>query len=139
MIQHEAIKPNESNLRKAISLGFGVFMGIFPIWGFQLLVGIPLAVLFRMNKVLFIAAANISIPPMIPFIIYGSFMVGQYFTAEALDPSQLFNFSLETIKMNTYQYIVGAVILACIAFIVVTIFSYLMLALFRRKQTTIIP
>lgn len=44
-------------------------MGIVPIWGFQLLVGIPLAVLMRMNKVLFIAAANISIPPMIPLII----------------------------------------------------------------------
>ncbi|MBK7039822.1 MAG: DUF2062 domain-containing protein [Bacteroidetes bacterium] len=41
-------------------------MGIIPIWGFQLLVGIPLAILMKMNKTLFIVAANISIfPPII--------------------------------------------------------------------------
>jgi glycosyltransferase involved in cell wall biosynthesis len=62
LIRHEAIKPEETNLKKAFSIGFGLFMGIIPLWGFQLLIGIPLAVLFRMNKVLFIAAANISIP-----------------------------------------------------------------------------
>lgn len=133
-IKDEAVKPKESNLRKALSLGFGVFMGIFPIWGFQLLVGIPLAILFRLNKVLFIAAANISIPPMIPFIIYGSFLVGQYFTADSIDPSQLLDFSLETIKANTVQYLVGAVLLSCIACVVVTSVSYLLFSLFRRKK-----
>ena len=69
-IKEETIKKNESSFKKSLSLGFGVFMGIFPIWGFQLLIGIPLAVFFKLNKVLFITAANISIPPMIPFIIY---------------------------------------------------------------------
>ncbi len=135
-IKNEAIKPQESNLRKSLSLGFGVFMGIFPIWGFQLMVGIPLAILFRLNKVLFITAANISIPPMIPFIVYGSFLVGQYFTTNAIDPAQLFDLSLETIKENTYQYLIGAVILSCIAFFVVTAVSYLLFHLFRRKRDT---
>lgn len=133
-IKNEAIKPQESNLRKSLSLGFGVFMGIFPIWGFQLMIGIPLAILFRLNKVLFITAANISIPPMIPFIVYGSFLAGQYFTTNAIDPAQLFDLSLETIKENTYQYLIGAVILSCIAFFVVTAVSYLLFQLFRRKQ-----
>lgn len=133
-IKNEAIKPQESNLRKSLSLGFGVFMGIFPIWGFQLMAGIPLAILFRLNKVLFITAANISIPPMIPFIVYGSFLVGQYFTTNAIDPAQLFDLSLETIKENTYQYLIGAVILSCIAFFVVTAVSYLLFHLFRRKR-----
>lgn len=132
-IKNEAIKPKESNLSKSLSLGFGVFMGIFPVWGFQLLIGIPLAIFFRMNKVLFIAAANISIPPMIPFIIYGSFLVGQYFTSNAINPTQLFDFSLDTIKANTYQYFVGAILLSCISFIVVTIISYLLFSLFKRK------
>src|SRR5690606_41820547 len=47
------------------------------IWGFQLLVGIPFAIFTKLNKVLFIAAANISIPPFIPFIIYGSYKMGE--------------------------------------------------------------
>jgi len=51
VIKKEALKKEETNLRKSVSIGFGVFMGILPIWGFQLLVGIPLAVLFKLNKV----------------------------------------------------------------------------------------
>lgn len=133
-IRQEAIKPNESNLKKALSLGFGVFMGIFPVWGFQLLIGIPLAILFRLNKVLFITAANISIPPMIPFIVYGSFLVGQYFTTDAINPSQFLDFSLETIKANTVQYFTGAVLLSCIAFLTVTMISYLLFSVFRRDK-----
>lgn len=133
-IKNEALKPHESNFRKALSLGFGVFMGIFPIWGFQLMVGIPLAILFRLNKILFIAAANISIPPMIPFIIYSSFIVGQFFTTDSTDPSQLFQFDLGTIKENTVQYLIGAVLLSCIAFLVVTSISYLMFSVFRKKK-----
>jgi len=58
--------PSESSFVRASSLGFGVFMGIVPIWGFQLLVGIPLAIMMKMNKTLFILSANISIfPPVI--------------------------------------------------------------------------
>lgn len=133
-IKDEAIKPEESNLRKALSLGFGVFMGIFPIWGFQLLIGIPLAILFRLNKVLFITAANISVPPMIPFIISGSFLMGQFVITDAVYPSQLLDFSLEAIKTNTVQYFAGAILLSCIAFTVVTIVGFLLFSLFRRKS-----
>jgi glycosyltransferase involved in cell wall biosynthesis len=134
LIKNEAIKPNESNAKKSLSLGFGVFMGIFPVWGFQLLIGIPLAILFRLNKVLFITAANISIPPMIPFIIYGSFIVGQYFTADSIDPRLFTDFSLETIKLKTTQYFIGAIILSCISFFIVTVTSYFLLSFFRRKR-----
>lgn len=136
-IKHEAIKPEESNLRKSISLGFGVFMGIFPIWGFQLLLGIPLAVFFRLNKVLFIVAANISIPPMIPVIIYLSFLVGQFSTSNAVDPTQLFDLSLDSIQLNLYQYFVGAILLAIISFIVISSISFLMLSIFRRKPQSL--
>ena len=135
LLKNEVIKPEESNLRKSVSLGFGVFMGIFPIWGFQLLIGIPLSVFFRLNKVLFIAAANISIPPMIPFIIYGSFVVGQFFITDSIDPSQLFTFNLETIKTNSIQYLVGSIILSCIAFCVVTTISYFLFSIFRRNKS----
>ena len=133
-IKQEAIKPNESNLSKALSLGFGCFMGIVPIWGFQLLVGIPLAVLFKMNKVLFITAANISIPPMIPFILYTSVIVGQYIVGGEIDHATLISLEPEDVKANAYQYIVGAVFLAGMAFFTVFSISFALLSLFRRKS-----
>ena len=133
VIKHEAIKPEESNIKKALSIGFGFFMGIVPLWGFQLLIGIPLAVLFRMNKVLFIAAANISIPPMIPFIIYGSFICGQFFLTGETNSSQLVDLSLESIKSNAVQYFVGACIFATIAFILSFLVSFVLLKIFRKE------
>jgi glycosyltransferase involved in cell wall biosynthesis len=133
VIKHEAIKPEESNFKKAISIGFGFFMGIVPLWGFQLLIGIPLAILFRMNKILFIAAANISIPPMIPFIIYGSFICGQLFLTGQTNTAQLTDLSLETIQKNVYQYAIGACIFATIAFIASFLVSFTLLKIFRKE------
>ena len=133
LIKYETIKPDESNMRKAVSLGFGAFMGIIPIWGFQLLIGIPLAVFFRLNKVLFIAAANISIPPMIPLVIYASFLMGQQFVGGEIDHSAIFSFSLDDIGNNLYQYMVGAILLAISAFIVVFSLSFVLLKLFRKE------
>lgn len=128
----EAVKSHESNFSKSISLAFGVFMGIVPIWGFQLIVGIPLAILFKMNKVLFIAAANISIPPMIPFIVFTSLLFGQVFVKGHVDQEQIFTFTYEAMAQNAYQYIIGAVLLAKTAFIAVFIISYITLKFLRE-------
>lgn len=132
-IKYETIKPEESNLRKASSIGFGFFMGIFPIWGFQLLVGIPLAVLMKLNKVLFITAANISIPPMIPLIVYGSLLVGQQIVNGEIDHSAMFSYSLEDIKTNVMQYFVGAIILSILAFVASFGMSFILFKIFRKE------
>jgi uncharacterized protein (DUF2062 family) len=135
LIKHEAIKPEETNLKKAFSIGFGFFMGIIPLWGFQLLIGIPLAVLFRMNKVLFIASANISIPPMIPLIIYFSLLTGQLFVQGNFEHSQLLDFSSAVVQNNIQQYFIGATVLAILSFIVGFILSYLFLSAVRKNPS----
>lgn len=127
---HAFLKKNlfdssEPPLRKATSIGFGVFMGIFPIWGYQLIVGITLAHLMKMNKALFILAAHISIPPMIPFIIYGSYRLGGVFMTEPKNDI-LFTqgLSLEGVKDNLVQYLAGAVFLSVIAGIIAGVIAY---------------
>ena len=133
LIKHETIKPEESNLRKALSIAFGFFMGIIPIWGFQLLVGIPLAVLMRLNKVLFITAANISIPPMIPLIVYASLLLGQEVVNGEIDHSAMFSYSLDDIQTNVMQYLIGAVLLSVIVFIASFIMSFILLKILRKE------
>jgi len=132
-IKHEAIKPEESNFSKAMSLGFGAFMGIIPIWGFQLLIGIPLAIFFRMNKVLFIAAANISFPPFIPFILYASMVLGQYVTLGKVNHAQIVTFTMDAISSNFVPYIIGSCLLALCSFIVFFVVSFVLLKLFRKE------
>ncbi len=134
LIKAEAVKPQESNLIKSLSLGFGVFMGIIPVWGFQLIIGIPLAVFLRMNKVLFFVAANISIPPMIPIIIYTSFKLGHYFLGGPSDVLNSSEFTLESISIDAEKYFIGATILAVMSFVTVTLLSFTALQFFRKKN-----
>lgn len=111
-IKNEAIKAEESNLKKSLSIAFGFFMGIVPIWGFQLIVGIPLAILFRLNKVLFISAAHISIPPFIPIIIYSSILIGTTILGGEFTLPDILDTSKESINHNFKAYILGSMVLA---------------------------
>jgi uncharacterized protein (DUF2062 family) len=133
VIRDEAIKPEESNMSKALSLGFGVFMGIVPIWGFQLLIGIPIAIFFRMNKVLFIAAANISFPPMIPFILYASYWLGQLIVTGEVNHSLLDELTIDNMGKSVAPFVIGSMSLATSAGLTFFAVSYLLLKLFRKE------
>ncbi len=134
LIKEEAFNTEESNFIKSASIGFGFFMGIVPIWGFQLLVGIPLAILFRMNKVLFITAANISIPPMIPPILLASYLIGGFFVENPIEFSSDAKLSLMAIHYNFIQYAVGAVIFAVLIGVAGFLISLRLFGLFRKKK-----
>lgn len=133
-VRAELFKPGESDIIKAASVGFGLFMGIVPIWGFQLLVGIPLAMAMRMNKVLFFLAANISIPPMIPLIVYVSYKMGTpFFPDKAIRIGNWRDLTLGSIHLNLMQYLVGAVLLAFLAGLLGAVTSFLVLKVLRRR------
>ncbi len=133
-LKNDIIQPNETNLNKSLSIGFGFFMGIVPLWGFQLLIGIPLAILFKLNKALFIAAANISIPPMIPLLIWASYYVGSFFFENATPLPNFSSLTLDSIKNDIVQYALGATVFACLASIVTFLISFLLFSMFRRKK-----
>lgn len=128
------LNPHHSDERKAVSISFGIFMGIIPIWGFQLALAIFLAVLLKLNKGLVILAANISIPPMIPLLIFLSYKMGAWWMPEKA--TQLLfskNISLQNIKTNLVQYIYGSITLAIVAAIAAGAVSYLLIKIFKRK------
>lgn len=129
------LKPGESDLKKANAIAFGGFMGIFPIWGFQLLVGISLAHFMRLNKTLFVIAAHVSIPPMIPFIVFLSFLMGKPLMgnrAVNLDFSN--GLTLKSISIHLEQYIYGAVILSVIVAIIFWIVTMLFLKSYKQTK-----
>ena len=110
-------------------------MGIVPVWGFQLIIAIALSFLFRLNKALVIIAANISIPPMIPAIIFLSHWVGGYWMGEN---AQYISFSKEItlamVRDNFIQYAAGAVTLAIIAGAVFAGITWILLKIFKRSK-----
>jgi uncharacterized protein (DUF2062 family) len=110
-------------------------MGIVPIWGFQLAVAIPLSFVFRLNKALVIIAANISIPPMIPLILFLSHLCGAVWMGEkAVSISFDQHLTLDLLKESFLQYVLGAITLAVGASVIFGIVTYGLLKIFRRRH-----
>jgi len=116
----------------AFSVAFGIFMGILPIWGYQLIVGFFLAHLLKLNKAIFFIAANISLPPMIPFILYLSYVTGSFVLGEG---SWLVDIELNLISIgqNLKQYLTGSIVFATIAGLTMGTLSYILLLIFKRR------
>jgi len=114
---------NETPFKVAAAVGFGVFMGIAPIWGFQMLVAVFFSHLMRLNKTIVLIASNISIPPMIPVILFLSYLTGAWILnisiPESLDTfSQLkssflsgdFYESFRQLGYSIFQYVIGSLV-----------------------------
>jgi glycosyltransferase involved in cell wall biosynthesis len=135
LIKDAALDPSESSWKKALSIGFGIFFGIFPIWGFQMLAGLAFAVLFRLNKVLFIAAANISLPPLVPAIVFFSYYIGGFLVEHGMEISSLKEINLDSIHLNFVQYLRGAIALSICSGVAATFISYGLFSLKRKKTS----
>ncbi len=123
---------------KSVSVALGVFMGIVPIWGFQLMAAIFLAIVLKLNKPLVIIAANISIPPMIPVIIFASYKAGAFWMGDnAIKIDYNSAISLRAVKNNLQQYIYGSVTLAIGAGIFFGLITFILLKLFNKKSVLV--
>jgi glycosyltransferase involved in cell wall biosynthesis len=131
------LESNDSNARKAASIALGVFIGISPFWGFQTVIVIALAILFKLNKAIAFAFSNVSFPPLIPFVIYGSLKIGSYFIATNKPLLLNMDMTLADIQKNIIQYLVGSFVLATILALLFGITGYLLLTLmsnFKNKK-----
>ncbi|WP_245957485.1 DUF2062 domain-containing protein [Chitinophaga flava] len=135
MWREEVLNASESNARKAAAIGFGVFMGIVPIWGFQLLVAMLVSIRLKLNKALVFLAAHISTPPLTPFVIFAGFLVGKIWMGRSAK-DLLFDdkITFAAIGDNLLQYVLGSITLAIIAGVAAWGISYLLFALLRRKK-----
>ena len=123
--------PAESSFERAASVGFGVFMGIVPIWGFQLLVGIPLAIMMKMNKTLFILAANISIFP--PVIWAASLATGKLLFRNPNWKIDFHQLKWEQVVQTGKEFFIGGTVLAVVGGLLTFIITYLLLT-WRMKH-----
>lgn len=133
----DILESSDSNFKKSAAIALGIFIGLSPFWGFQTILLFTFAAIFRLNKVIAYLTSNVSFPPFIPFIIYGSLKVGSFFVSSdaplILDSSMTF----DDIQKNAAQYIVGSLILATVSALSAGLISYLLLTAFSKKKTNI--
>lgn len=133
IIRTQLRNDNESNVKIASAIGFGVFMGVFPVWGYQLLMGFFIAHLLKLNKALFFVAANISLPPMIPVILYLSYVMGSFMMGEGSWQVDI-DLTIKAISTNIKQYLIGAVGLSFFLGGLFYLLSYALLSLVKRRK-----
>ena len=132
-IEEKITDTKESNVRLAAAVGYGVFCGIIPFWGYQMIFAGVSAHFLKLNKVIAILASNISIPPMIPFIIFGSLFTGGLILGkQTIIPLSEINF--ETATNALLQYLIGSVIFAVAAGFVFFILAFVVFKLFRKES-----
>jgi glycosyltransferase involved in cell wall biosynthesis len=134
-IQEYVVKSKDSNMKIASSVTIGVFIGIIPVWGFQMLVAFGIAYWLKLNKFVAVAASNISIPPILPLILFLSYITGGLIIGYSKNTVNYSSaMTVEWIKGNIVQYLVGSVVFGILAAIVLGTITYFLLRIFRKPQ-----
>jgi glycosyltransferase involved in cell wall biosynthesis len=136
-LRKHVLQTGDSMAKITLSVMFGVFMGIVPIWGYQLITAIALAHLFKLNKLIVIVAANISIPPMIPFILYLSYVTGGIIVSGENTLVFSHEITFAWVRDNLFQYIIGSMAFAVVAAVFFGFLTFVLLKVFRKKPVLI--
>jgi glycosyltransferase involved in cell wall biosynthesis len=147
IVKEQISKHNDSNIKVASAIAFGLFMGIFPVWGFQMILAATIAHFLKLNKIIVLVFSNISIAPMVPFIIYLSYQTGGIVLQNTNDllsgekiialKNTILNGEFFTagneIGYSIYQYLVGSVVFGLVLGVLVGFISLILLNIFRKR------
>lgn len=123
--------------RFAAGVGLGVFFGVSPFWGFQMLLAAATAHLLRLSKAVMVASSNISFPLTIPFFIYLSLMIGHFLhRGEFGGMPSLDELSRPVVLRFLGEYVAGSLVLGAV---LGTIFATLAYALAHHLSRSSAP
>ena len=134
-IREYVVNSKDSNSRLAASVALGLFIGVTPIWGWQIVTTIGLAHLFKLNKFVAVTASNISLPPVLPLILFLSYLTGGWILGANVDNFRFSSgISLQWVRENLIQYIIGSFALGLAIALVFGLISFLLFQLFRKAH-----
>ena len=129
------VNSQDSNAKLAKSVALGLFIGVTPIWGWQIVTTFGLAHLFKLNKFVAVTTSNISLPPMLPFVIFLSYIIGGWIMGvEGSNLHYSAGLGFQWIKENLLQYLIGSLVLGVALAVTFGPLSYLLLRLFRKNH-----
>lgn len=135
LITHE-LKVNTSAGKAAFSLALGVYFGLLPIHGFQIISLLFVTTKCRLNRPLAFLGVNVSIAPLLPIVFYAALKVGSLVTGSSvelsLDDADLLS------KTVTYgvDFILGSLVLAHVMGLLVFLSCYPLFRGMQKKSKT---
>ncbi len=132
LAKHE-LRANTSPKKAASSVSLGVFMGIFPIHGFQVATLMGLTFLLRLNRPLAILGVCVSSPPFMPFLIVVAVATGRL----VLPPDLIMLQGQKTAQIlaqGALEFVVGSTILSIVAGIAAYFITFPMFQQLTKKR-----
>lgn len=127
------IKSNSTPHGIALGVAIGVFIAVMPVYGLHTVLVLIAAFLVRpANKVALLLGTNISLPPTVPFITWGSYEIGKFILNKnypALTRAYFSSFNLQSAKDLYYPLFVGSAIFG----LVCAVFFYFITFFFVRQ------
>lgn len=107
----------DSPARAASAIGLGAFVAFSPAWGFHVALALSLAHLLRLNKPLALAASMVSAPPLVPFILFASLVVGRFLLSGDVALPDVSPSAMTLAAARTYMaaWVVGSLALSLLA------------------------
>ena len=133
-VVNHLLKPDESNFRKAAAVSLGFFLGVSPFWGWHTLLAMGLSTVLKLNKAITVISTNFSIPPLIPLVIWASYELGGKIVASPTSISFDSGISLQMIRENLVQYLLGSFLLGILLAAVSGLMVFILLRLVRKRQ-----
>lgn len=116
------LRINISRSKIIASVSLGVFIGVIPIYGFQIYLAALLAFLFRLNFPLMFVAGQISLPPLIPIWTFASLQIGSKLSNTTL------SISFDNVMLSAQKlipiWILGSVILGLTLAVIAAIMTF---------------
>ncbi len=140
----DLLHSEDSPSKKSLSVALGVLIGLSPLWGFHTVSVLFLAFAFRLNKLIAFAFSNISLPPLIPFIVYASLKLGGFLLGKP-NPEPFEQNTFESYKnlagQHLSEYLVGSLVLGVFCATTFGLTSYLILRIREnsKKKMTCLP
>jgi uncharacterized protein (DUF2062 family)/SAM-dependent methyltransferase len=108
------LKENLTPGGAAAAVFLGIFIGIVPIYGFQTLVAVGLALFFGLNKPLTVAGTFINNPLLQPVIVVSSVEIGYFLRDGSFRPFHLSALAGAHMKEELLGWVMGSVVLGII-------------------------
>jgi uncharacterized protein (DUF2062 family) len=130
-IAHNCQRPG----RFAACVGLGVFFGIVPIWGLQMLAAATTAHLLGLSKPLVLAASHVSSPLTLPLVLYASLVIGHLLLHGQLSGlPHLRQLGPSVLLHSLGEYLIGSTVLAICAGLVAMMVSFVAAATIKRLR-----
>jgi len=121
--------------KASLALAVGVFFGVFPIHGFQVVTLMFVATKLKMNRPIAFLGVNISAPPLLPFLIFAAIKVGDVFLPGSIQIAEMSGTLIEKGGAGVLAFIVGSAILAPLFAAATFAISYPLFIQINRSRT----